>query len=87
MVMGVVFDFGWNAVPALSLYFFVASGFWGRVAVRLRAGVKEFSFQVDFSCGVRVLIVRSSGGVVCVFDLMVQSVERVSDWVVFAVEN
>ena len=49
MVMGVVFDFGWNAVPALSLYFFVASGFWGRVAVRLRAGVKEFSFQVDFS--------------------------------------
>ena len=49
MVMEVVFDFGWNAVPALSLYFFVASGFWGRVAVRLRAGVKEFSFQVDFN--------------------------------------
>ena len=87
MVMGVVFDFGWNAVPALSLYFFVESGFWGRVAVRVRAGVKVFSFQVDFNCGVRVLMVRSSGVVACVFDLMMQSVERASDWVVFAVEN
>ena len=72
---------------AVSLYFFVDCEFWGRVAFRVRAGVKVPRFQVVFSWGVRVLIVRSSGGDDGDFDFRILSVERVMDLVVFPVEN
>ena len=72
---------------AVSLYFFCDSGFWGRVAVIVRVGVRLPRFQVDFSWGVRVFIFRSSGGERWDFEVSRQSVERERDWLVFSVEN
>ena len=72
---------------AVSLHFFGESGVWGRVAVIVRDGVKGPIVMVDFSCGVRVFMMRSSGGVSGDFVSRVQSVERERDWVVFVVES
>lgn len=72
---------------AVSLYLFGVSRVWGRVAVRVIVGVRLPRFQVDFSWGVRVLIVMSSGGEAGDFVVRVQSVDREMDWVVFSVES
>lgn len=54
---------------------------------RVSAGVKEFSFQVDFSWVVMVFSVKSCGGESGDFEISFPSAERENDCVVFSVEN